>query len=1023
MVETRVSRLVEKIVESGWLAALIVVPLLFNVYDERVFEEDKAPLLRSIALFLAVAGLIWLIERGRRALHTDDRPFWRLPLVVPWALMVAVYVLTTLWSVAPGISFWGAYIRRQGTYTNLSYMLLFILIVLLLRSPEQVNRLVTVILLASLPAALYGVVQHFGLDPLPWGGDVQRRVSSVAGNPIFIAAYLIMVVPLTLARVIEHFGRLMKDPEEGQPEPNYLPPSLLAGAYLFLLIVQLLTIVYSQSRGPFLGLGAGLFFFLVVFALQRRRSWLAVSSVALAAAGILFLIVFNLPNSPLAPLRDAPYIGRMGRIFELESGTGRVRVLIWDGVTDLLASNPVRTLTGYGPETLYLVYPPYYPPELGHLEARNASPDRSHNETFDALAMRGVLGFGVQLLLFGAFFYYVLRWLGLIRTRRHRNVYLGLWLVGGTVGWFLPYALMGNFTLSGVGLPAGIAVGMVLYMMGFALTHLRAEPVEHPYALLLVALLSGVMAHFVEIHFGIAIVATRLYFWTYAALAVVVGMPLVRRTATVTAQAPQRAGRRNRRKRRKRSVADLTPSVVTPTLLALSVMTALVLSVMVFDFITLDFRVSRQTIAIPWMFTGMWIFGGLAVTAESAYEQDRQDGWLKRWGVYVAITVALAGLYLILHTNWLRSASVPGGSISADQLMQLVRRLANVMTLFYIWTFVLIGLSAILLFVRDPHPLPRRLTAAGWAAALYPILLMVAAVLTVNTNLNIARADIFSKQAQAYEASQQWDVAIMLYRKALELQPKQDRYFLNLGRAYLNKIQATRDDPAQREALLQEGLAVLEQARDTNPLNVDHWRNLASFHRAWAALVSDPEEQRQHLEEADRYYKRATELSPNNVTLWNDWASLMFQLGKDEQALEYLNQALEIDPAFEGTYLMLADYYVRQGEWEKAREAYQKATELAPGNVQAWSGLAYTYVQLGDVQAAIEANLQALNVAPNDFVTHRNLALLYRDIGDLNNALVHAYRALEVAPESERPAMQAFVSELQQLASGSKGGG
>ncbi len=1021
MGETRLSRLAEKIVESGWLAALVVVPLLFNVYDERVFEEDKAPLLRSIALLLAVAGVMWGVERGRRALREEGRPLWRVPLVLPWALMVLVYVLTTVWSVAPEVSLWGAYIRRQGTLTNLSYMLIFILILLHLRSPEQVNRLVTAVLLASLPAALYGVVQRFGLDPLPWGGDVQQRVSSVAGNPIFIAAYLIMVVPLTLARVIEHFGRLMAEPEEGEPEPNYLPPSLLAGAYLFLLIIQLLTIVYSQSRGPFLGLGAGLFFFFVVFALQRRMPKLAMSAVALAVAGVLFLVVFNLPNSPLAPLRDAPYIGRMGRIFELERGTGRVRVLIWDGVTDLLAANPVRTLIGYGPETLYLVYPPYYPPELGNLEARNASPDRSHNETFDALAMRGIIGFGVQLFLFGAFFYYVLRWLGLIRTRRHRNAFLALALVGGVVGWFLPYVLMGEFVLSGVGLPVGMAAGMILYMMGFAVAHLRAEPVEHPYALLLVALLSAVMAHFVEIHFGIAIVVTRLYFWTYAALAVAVGVPLVRQRAPTPAP---RAARRKRHKRNKQGAPQRRGGVVTPTLVVLSIMVALVLSVMVVDFITPEFRVTRKMVAIPWMFMGMWVFGGLAVTSESAYEQDRQDGWAKRWAVYAGITLVLGGLYLLLHRSWLRSAVISADrqSISAEELMALVDRMANLVTLFYVWVFLLIALGAVALYMLDPGPRPRRLTSAGPLAAAYPLLALGALALVVQVNLNIPRADIYSKQAQAYEASGQWDVALMLYRKALELQPKQDRYLLNLGRVYLNKVQTTQD-PQEREALLEEGLAVLERARDTSPLNVDHWRNLASFHRAWAAMIDDPDEQRRHLEEADRYYAKALELSPNNVTLWNDWATLKFLLGDKEAGLEALNRAAELDPKYAPTFIALGNFYIEQKEWEKAFEAFNTATEIDPGNVQAWSGLAYVYTQLGDLRAAVEANIQALAIEPNDFITHRNLALLYRDLGEWDKALTHAQRALEVAPENEQAAMQAFVVELQQLAADQGRGG
>ena len=35
--------------------------------------------------------------------------------------------------------------------------------------------------------------------------------------------------------------------------------------------------------------------------------------------------------------------------------------------------------------------------------------------------------------------------------------------------------------------------------------------------------LAAIVAHFVEIHFGIAIVATRTYFWFLSALLVVVG--------------------------------------------------------------------------------------------------------------------------------------------------------------------------------------------------------------------------------------------------------------------------------------------------------------------------------------------------------------------------------------------------------------------------------------------------------------------------------------------------------------------
>ena len=54
--------------EAGWLAALIVEPLFFNVYSSRVFEPDKLSLLRSIALLLiAVWGIKLIEEAGRKA--------------------------------------------------------------------------------------------------------------------------------------------------------------------------------------------------------------------------------------------------------------------------------------------------------------------------------------------------------------------------------------------------------------------------------------------------------------------------------------------------------------------------------------------------------------------------------------------------------------------------------------------------------------------------------------------------------------------------------------------------------------------------------------------------------------------------------------------------------------------------------------------------------------------------------------------------------------------------------------------
>ena len=58
MLRTKLDYWCEAIIEAGWLAALIVTPLFFNVFSSRVFEPDKISLVRTTALIMLLAWLI-----------------------------------------------------------------------------------------------------------------------------------------------------------------------------------------------------------------------------------------------------------------------------------------------------------------------------------------------------------------------------------------------------------------------------------------------------------------------------------------------------------------------------------------------------------------------------------------------------------------------------------------------------------------------------------------------------------------------------------------------------------------------------------------------------------------------------------------------------------------------------------------------------------------------------------------------------------------------------------------------------
>ncbi|MDD2696139.1 MAG: hypothetical protein PHD58_09460, partial [Anaerolineales bacterium] len=212
---TKLGRFADSLMELCWLAAVISVPAFFNVYSSRIFEPDKITLLRSITFVLLVAWLVKLAENWRSASGEPAislsklKAFLKTPLVLPVLILTLAYLISTIFSVTPRVSLLGSYQRLQGFYTYLSYLVVFFAILVNMRSRPQVERVITAVILASLPISLYGVLQKYNIDPIPWGGDVSRRIASNMGNSIFVAAYLIMANPLTILRIYQSFGAIL----------------------------------------------------------------------------------------------------------------------------------------------------------------------------------------------------------------------------------------------------------------------------------------------------------------------------------------------------------------------------------------------------------------------------------------------------------------------------------------------------------------------------------------------------------------------------------------------------------------------------------------------------------------------------------------------------------------------------------------------------------------------------------------------------------------------------------------------
>ncbi|HEY3289667.1 MAG TPA: hypothetical protein VGK87_06030, partial [Anaerolineae bacterium] len=444
---SRLSLWCDRFIEAGWLAALIVAPLFFNIYSSRVFEPDKLTTVRAIALVMATAWLVKWIEERRNS-NRESRITWRTPLVLPTLIMVAIYMISTALSVAPRTSLLGSYQRLQGTYTTFSYIVIFLMIIQGMRTRVQLDRLINLIIINSLPIAIYGLIQRANLDPLPWGGDVTQRVAGNMGNAIFIAAYLVMAFFLTVGKIAEAFGSVLTTNEAR------ISDVIRAAAFILIaLLNSYVVLILAGSRGPQLGwlAGAGFIVLLLIQLIRNRkwRLWLTLGTVGLVIAALVFLFMLNFNRSATFDrLREFSLFSKLSSVMQTESGTNAVRVLIWEGDVKLVLPhqplqfpdgrpdifNAIRILVGYGPESMYVAYNPFYPTDLAHFEARNASPDRSHNETWDSLVITGLIGFVAYMFLYASFFYFGFKWIGLVSTRFEKVLFPVLWVLGGLAG-------------------------------------------------------------------------------------------------------------------------------------------------------------------------------------------------------------------------------------------------------------------------------------------------------------------------------------------------------------------------------------------------------------------------------------------------------------------------------------------------------------------------------------------------------------------------------------------------------------
>jgi len=266
-----------------YLAANIIRP------DSLFWGEDTGMIIFKVSIISTLFG--FLKSEGSKTEPLDVREWW---LALWICLAMTVSVLFADLPSSPLV--WG--------YVGDAYRALIVywLILSILRKKEQALHLIDVLLLMAMLFALWGCQQHFGGNPRLDGVGGQGDTNGVASLGV-------LFLPLAVHKLFTAGKWWQK----------------LFGLGATILITSM--IVFTNSRGGFLGLATGCLYLLLT---SRRRIWLGIC---------YFLVLLT-----VVPLLSGDYIARLNTIdsnkSEQEYSAGS-RMVLWNAGWLMFKDNPL----------------------------------------------------------------------------------------------------------------------------------------------------------------------------------------------------------------------------------------------------------------------------------------------------------------------------------------------------------------------------------------------------------------------------------------------------------------------------------------------------------------------------------------------------------------------------------------------------------------------------------------------------------------------------------------------------------
>lgn len=373
----------------------------------------------------------------------------RTPLDIPLLIFLVSQIVSTIISLDRHVSFWGYYSRfNGGLLSTISYILLYFTFVSNFPK-EKIKKLLKIALFSGLLVSIYGILEHLGIDKNIWVQDVQNRVFSTLGQPNWLAAYLAILIPISVAfwawawkdpvkelkkssdRMLDALARTY--PGAKSISSIFSPWALFGVSNVFFLTFYclfFLTLLFTKSRSGFIGAGVAI---VILSTLMLYISKKYIRSVV-TLVSLSFLLVF-LFESPFPQLNRFT-LPRLTNNYQLsidnqppkpigssviETGiteSGTIRRIVWQGAIDIFRHYP---LFGTGVETFAFSYYKFRPVEHNMTSEWDFLYNKAHNEYLNFAATTGSFGLGSYLLIIIIFIGWNLKIITKLKDTRYKQ--------------------------------------------------------------------------------------------------------------------------------------------------------------------------------------------------------------------------------------------------------------------------------------------------------------------------------------------------------------------------------------------------------------------------------------------------------------------------------------------------------------------------------------------------------------------------------------------------------------------------